>query len=304
MRVTTLLSIALAALLCACQPQKPASLHIDQALGNLIPPDTTFVMGANLEALRSTPVYQKWLGQLDLPQLKDFAAQTGVDPRKDLSRVLSCSNGKSALLLARGTFNLRDLEPRLAAKGAQKTDYKGHKLFGDQRWAVTFIDTSTAVAGSTIELRALLDRQAAKSSGLSPALRAKVDSINANSQVWGAVVGGLQGLNLGVPDDSNLGSAIHLLQGIDSATLAMDLRSGLDLKAEADCRTDRDAKRINDAIKGLVGIGRLSTPDNQPELLKLYDAVKVAQQQAHVQVVAQVGSDLVDQFLDLWLKRK
>ena len=304
MRVKTLLSFALVALLCGCKAPKPASLHIDQALENLIPPDTTFLLGANLEAIRNTPVYQKWLGQLDLPQLKDFAEQTGVDPRKDLSRVLSCSNGKAAVLLARGTFNIRDLELRLAAKGAQKTDYKGHKLFGDQRWAVTFMDASTAVAGSTTELRAIVDRQAAKGSGLSPALRAKVDSISANSQVWAAVVGGLQGLNIGVPDDSNLGSAIHLLQGIDSATLGVDLRTGLDLKAEADCHTDRDAKRINDAIKGLVGIGRLSTPDNQPELLKLYDAVKVTQQQAHVQILAQVGSDLVDKFLDLWLKRK
>ncbi len=301
MRVTAL---ALVAILSGCKAPKPKSLHVDHALESLVPSDTTFITGAHIAGLRNTPVYQKWLGQLSLPQLNDFTKQTGVDPRKDLSQVLSCSNGKTAILLARGTFNSRDLEPKLVANGARRSDYKGHNVFGDDRWAVTFVNSSTAVAGSTTELRAVIDQQDAKSHGLSPALRAKVDSIGANSQVWAAVAGGLQGLNIGVPDDSNLGTAIRLLQGIESATIGIDLRTGLYLRAEADCRTERDAKRINDAIRGLVGIGRLSTPDNQPDLLKLYDAVKVTQQQAHVQILAQVGSDLVDKFLDLWLKRK
>ena len=44
MRVKTLLSFALLALLCGCKAPKPASLHIDQALENLIPPDTTFLL--------------------------------------------------------------------------------------------------------------------------------------------------------------------------------------------------------------------------------------------------------------------
>ncbi|MGI8743593.1 MAG: hypothetical protein ACR2NN_13685 [Bryobacteraceae bacterium] len=301
MRAATLIVLAL---LCGCQVRKPASLHIDPALEKLVPSDTTFITGADIAGVRNTPVYQKWLGQVALPQLNDFTKQTGLDPRKDLSQVLSCSNGKTAVLLARGNFNSKDLEPRLAANGAAKSVYKGVSLFSNDRWAVAFPDSSTAAAGTTPELKSLIDNRGSRTHGLSPALRAKVDSIGANNQIWAAVVGGLQGLNIGVPEDSNLGSAIRLLQGIDTAAIGIDLRNGLDLQAEADCRTDRDAKRLNDAIRGLVGLGRLSTPDNQPDMLKLYDAVKVTQRQAHVQVVAQVGSDLVDKFLDLWLKRK
>ena len=45
------------------------------------------------------------------------------------------------------------------------------------------------------------------------------------------------------------------------------------------------------------------TPDNHPELLQLYDAIQVAQQQNHAQVTAQIPADLADRFLDLWLKR-
>jgi hypothetical protein len=294
--------VLLVALHCGCQTRKPTSVHIDPALERLVPSDTIFITGAKIAEIQNTPVYQKWLGQVALPQLEDFTKRTGVDPRKDLSEVISCSNGKSAILLARGTFRASDLERRLEANGATKVAYKGRNLFGNERSAVMFMSSSTAVAGSTPELKAIIDQPSNR--GLPPALRDKVASIGAGNQVWAAAVGGLQGLNLGVPDNSNLGTALRLLQGIDSADIGIDLRNGLDLKAEADCKTDRDAKRLNDAVRGIVGLGRLSTPDNQPELLKLYDAIKVSQQQAHVQVVAQVGSDLVDKFLDLWLKHK
>ena len=56
-------------------------------------------------------------------------------------------------------------------------------------------------------------------------------------------------------------------------------------------------------LKGVVGIGRLNTPDSHPELLQLYDAIQVTEQQNHAQVTAQIPADLADRFLDLWLKR-
>ena len=300
--IGTLATMGMLALLLACRTQPSGSVHIDTALERLVPSDTVFITGARLAAIQDTPVYQKWLSQVALAQLDDFARRTGVDPRKDVAEVISCSNGKSAVLLARGNFRPNDLERRLEANGATKLPYKGRTLLGNEQGAVMFLNPSTAVAGSTLELRSIIDQRS--SHGMPPVLRDKLASIGAGSQVWAAVAGGLQRLNIGVPDDSNLGSALRLLQGINSAAAGLDLRHGLDLKAEADCRTDRDAKRLNDAVRGIVGLGRLSTPDNQPELLKLYDAIKVSQQQTHVQVVAQIAPDLVDKFLDMWLKRK
>jgi hypothetical protein len=47
----------------------------------------------------------------------------------------------------------------------------------------------------------------------------------------------------------------------------------------------------------------LSTADNRPDLLRLYDTMKVAQIQLRVEVTAQIAPDLEDKFLDLWLKQ-
>jgi hypothetical protein len=56
-------------------------------------------------------------------------------------------------------------------------------------------------------------------------------------------------------------------------------------------------------VKGVVGLGRLNTPDSHPELLKLYDAIQVTQQQTRTKVTADIPADLADRFLDMWLKR-
>jgi hypothetical protein len=286
-----------------CAPPHSSSIHIDPALESLVPKDTILATGANIEAIRDTPVYQKYLSTVNLPQFEDFVKRTGVDPRKDLLEVLSCSNGKTGLFLARGKFDRDQLAARLEGAGASRFSYKKHDLFGNENSAVVFMSNTILAAGRTPDLRSLIDEQSQSDHGIPAALRAQVASIGAGNQIWAALTGGPQGVDFAVPRNSNLATAVQILRGIDSAAVGVDLRHGLDLEAKADCLSDRDAKRLHDALRGVIGFGRLSTPDNQPDLLKLYDAIKVAQQQTKVQVTAQVPPDLEEKFLDLWLKR-
>ena len=289
--------------LAACQPKKSGSLRIDPSLESLVPADTVFAAGANVDAIRDTPVYQKLLGRMPLPQLDEFVRQTGLDPRKDLSQILSCTNGKQGVLMARGKFNTADLEKGLADRGAPRFDYKNRHLFGNEQAAVFFLNPTTAIAGQAVELRAIIDHPDGAGRGLPPGLRDLIRKIPANDQIWAALTGGFQGLNIGIPRNSNLENIVNALQSIETATLGMDLSSGLNATAEATCKTERDAKFVHDMVKGIVGFGRLNTPDSHPELLRLYDSIKVTQQQNHTQVTAEISADLTDKFLDLWLKR-
>lgn len=291
-------------LLAGCRQKENTPLQIDPALEALVPADTVFIMGVNVDAIRNTQVYQKYIGVLNLPNLNQFAQQTGIDPRNDLSQVLSVSNGKAGALIARGKFKPGDLEPKLQAQGAKRTAYKDYNLFGDDQRSVLFMNAGTALAGSTSLLKSIIEARDSPRHGLPPALGEKLKSIPSGSQIWAALVGGVPGLNLGVPDNSNLGNVIRLVQGIDSAAVGIDLRNGLDLNANAICRSDAHAKRLHDALRGIIGLGRLSTPDNQPDLLKLYDAIKVGQAQNRVDVTAHIPPDLANRFIDLWIKRR
>ena len=300
--VAAVVCVALVCLaMIACQPKKAEPVRLDPSLEAMAPPDTVFVVGANLDAIRGTVVYQKLLSRVPLPQLDEFTKQTGLDPRKDLSQILSCTNGKHGLLMARGKFNVADLEARLKEKGAKSFDYKNHKLYGTEQAVIVFWNDSTAVAGTADEVRALVDRGG--KGGLPQALKDLVKTMPANDQIFAALTGGLSAINPNVPPNSNLANIVNALRTIDTATIGMDLSKGFDLDAEVTCKTERDAKFVHDMVKGIVGIGRLNTPDSHPELLKLYDAIQVTQQQAHAKVAASIPTDLADKFLDLWLKR-
>jgi hypothetical protein len=293
--------IVVCLLFAGCQAKRSQLLHIDADLESLVPADTTFVAGANLEAIRDTPVYQKLINSLPLPQLDDFTRRTGLDPRKDLSQILSCFNGKSGFLMAQGKFRLQDLEQRLESNGAKRFAYKKYSLFGDDRAAIFFLNGSTAIAGPTPELRSLIDQTGGR--GLPASLRDLLRTLPATDQIYAALTGGLEGLSLSIPQNSNLGNVVNMLRTIDSATLGMDLRKGIAVTAEANSKTERDAQFVHDMVKGIVGFGRLNAPSNQPELLKLYDAIQVEQQQTKTKVTADIPPDLAEHFLDLWLRR-
>ena len=111
-----------------------AAVRIDPALESLIPADTVFIVGSATSTRSANP----GLSEAAEPRARcrSWTSSRGkpeLDPRKDLSQVLSCSNGKTAVLMARGKFNVADLEARLQARGAARSSYKNHDLFGNGR---------------------------------------------------------------------------------------------------------------------------------------------------------------------------
>jgi hypothetical protein len=289
--------------LAACQPKQSASLHVSPALEALVPADTVVVLGVDLATVRDTATYKKLISRVPVPMLDKFTEQTHLDPNKDLSEILTCSNGKTGLLLVRGRFRAADLGAQLRTNGFAPSKYKGHDLFGNEKTAVAFLDDSTAVAGSAVAVRALIDSPNGAARGLPPPLRDLLRTLPSGDQVYGALTGGIANLNLPLPNQGNLGNIMQALRGVDSAALGMDLKNGFDAIAVANCQTERDAKFIHDMLRALVGFGRLNTPDSRPDLLKLYDAIEVTQQQAQAKVTAKIPQELADKFLDLWLKK-
>ena len=59
------------------------------------------------------------------------------------------------------------------------------------------------------------------------------------------------------------------------------------------------AVNLRDTAKGLIGFGRLSVPENQPEMLKLWDGMTVEQQARSVTVKADIPQNLVDRLVEM-----
>jgi hypothetical protein len=286
-----------ALLLTSCARKSPVGPKIDPALATLVPDDTTLLVGTRLEALERTPIYQKYLADRTFPQVEDFANQTGLDPKKDLWELLFVSNGKNNVLLGRGKF-ANEMEPRLEKGGAKRFGYKGYNLIGDEKTAVVFISSSTAALGPTDSLRFLLDQRGA-SKGPPAALAALMKDIPSDAQFWAAYTGGPVDLGFG----GNLANVTKLVSSIQTGSLYFDLRTGLNGVASGECSSDQSAEEVQGALKAIIGLGRLNTPANQPELQAAYNGLRVTQQDRRVKLYMEVPQNLVDQFLTLWMGR-
>lgn len=276
-----------------CNSAETRRTNIDSTLVSLIPPDGTMLVGLRMDAIRSTPLYQKMLAKKRLDRLDEFARQTGFDPRRDVRELLVASIGKDSLVAARGTFNARAFE------GMPRNTYKGYAIYTRDRGAVALIDNSTAIAGTVDAVHAALDRRASGGGSAPVELLARARQIPPENQVW-SVANGFDNLLTGsIPETGNAANIGRILRSLENTTAAADLRTGLNGYINGTCRTDADAKNLGDAARGLVGLGRLSVPEKQPELLRLWDGIKVDQQQRTIKITVAIPQDLIDKLIDL-----
>jgi hypothetical protein len=137
-----------------------------------------------------------------------------------------------------------------------------------------------------------------RSAGVPSVLKEKMRSIPPQNQIWAVGLGSSLPVPDMIPEQGNLANLRNLFKALDSWTMAADLRSGLKMEANAVYKTEQDAKQIHDALRGLVGLARLSTPNDAPELLRLYDGVQISMEKTSVRVSANIAADLLDKSLE------
>jgi hypothetical protein len=124
--------------------------------------------------------------------------------------------------------------------------------------------------------------------------------IPAQNQIWSVSTGFSNALTSRIPESGNAANVGRIFRALENMVAAGDLRSGLNGYITGLCRTEQDAKNLGDTARGLVGMARLSVPDNRPELLKVWDGIKIDQQQRTVKITVAIPQELVDQLMDLY----
>ncbi|MEO8130650.1 MAG: hypothetical protein ABI822_26350 [Bryobacteraceae bacterium] len=276
---------------------------IDPALVTLVPADTIFLAGARMDPIRSTEVYKKYVLNQKIDVLDEFTKKTGLDPRADLWEFLIAGNGKDTMVMARGHFSEMGLEPRLNIEGAQRFTYKGFTLIGDDAAAVVFTNSSTAVAGPTAALRRLLDHRTQPDSGAPKWLTERAAALPSSSQLWfvGSVAGQFNKLTQKAGGKgSGMGFDVgQFLDALQLLTAHIDLQTGVKAHLEGLCVAEADARRLNDALRAGLGLARLSTGTDNPQLLRLIDGAKVVQQEKTVLVDVNWPLSAIDELMKL-----
>lgn len=292
------LAAALAALCVACGGGGPKSdtLRIDPALLALVPADTVTLAGGRWDLLKQSPLYAKLEPLMPGDGPGGLRERLGIDPGKDLREFLFAHNGKNGLALARVTFNSKDLTERLIKEGAQPSDYKGRTVLGRGPAGLALVSDGI-VAGGPVELLHLaIDRAI---SGAKPALPDRLArglaSLPSSAQLYFTGAGGA---TLNLPRGTNLGNIDKVLASLDSVTGFADVSKGVRVSATGQCTDTEAAKRLHTQMRGLVGMGRLSTPDNQPELLKLFDAIETKLDDKTIRLDVNLSAEQAEQAIN------
>ena len=282
-------AIVVAALL-SCRPAVPPHVKVDPAMLTLAPPDSVLLLGVRVDHLSETPFYQKYVASGPAPALDGFIRRTGIDPGKDVWEVLAAHDGKETVVMTRGKFSeYSGLEPRIEMEGASRTSHQGYTLVGDERQAITFMNSTTAVAGPPRLLQSIIDRRS-EPPAPPAALVDRIKRIERVNQVWLVAQGPVQ-----APEAVSRGrvNVTELLAKVRFLTAAADLRNGMAFTATGECASPRDAETLESVLRAMMAFARLGLRD-QPAMTAIYKSIALTREEATVRLEARLTADQLD----------
>ena len=283
--------------LSACTQHIVPGVEVDARLKSYILPHSKVLAGVNFEKLKQADFFKRHQSDFELPQLNQLPAEIGMDPRRDLQSFLLAWNGTDTLALTRGDYSPEQLEHKLAS-ASKPESFNNFTLYGDGKRDVVFLPKGVALVGSALLLKKALNENAAGSTGIPEDLQTSLQRLNKSAQIWEVSTGVIPLNQFSLRTDA--ASALsNIADYINGTTIGITIGNGVNFDAQVSCISEEGAQRVHDALKGVIGLARLSTHDDQLDQLKIWDSIKVNKQAKEVHVVADFPPDLADKMLVL-----
>jgi hypothetical protein len=249
----------------------------DPALLQMVMPDSQVVAGLQVTQAKGSLFGQYVLSHLSVndTKLEEFTAQTGFDPRYDVSELVIASNWKSStpdnrwLVLAHGTFNVAKITTAAQANGSVPNVYQGVNLLthaapssSQVATALAFLNPTTALAGDVASVKAAIDRKQSNAPTDSNVF-SKAQQVSANNDFWFVTLVPLSNFSGAIPDP-NLSGAMqgNLFAAINQASGGVRFGDTVTISAEAVTRSEKDAQALVDVVKFFAGLVQLNKQNN------------------------------------------
>jgi hypothetical protein len=245
----------------------------NQNLLNLVMPDATVIAGVNVLTAENSPFGQYVLSQFaGNSNFTVATTQLGFDPTKDVTEVLTASNGvkgsHSGLAMATGTFNVSAITTAAVTGGATSETYNGVPLIEDpqQTGAVAFLSSTLAVAGDVASVKAAIDRQSAPQA-LPAAVLSQIKALSAADDAWFVTtvpVSTLIGPNALVAPglNSNAKAQLNIVSQIQSASGGVKFGANVAFNAVAQADNAQDATNLAAMIQLMANMLQLQGSNN------------------------------------------
>jgi hypothetical protein len=239
---------------------------VDPVLLDKVMPEAKVLAGADLSRSAGVPSWRFLLAQIGSSdrQLEVFTQLTGLDPLKDLREILIASSGEAedggSLVLARGSFDLKQVADRAAQSNSVSYSYKGVQVLAGRQptdgW-LAFLDGSTVVLGDVESVRGVVDRRGGNA-GPEPKLAAKVRQISRQYDCWLVSTAPALGLLEGIVDPQLRAIMQGPLKMITETSVGIRFGHEVLIEGEALGRSESDASALADVLRLFVGMAQLS----------------------------------------------
>jgi hypothetical protein len=268
---------------------------VDNVLERMVPPGSTSLVGGRMDLIKPTNLYRKMVAAQSLPQVDEFARDTGFDPRRDVRELLFVETPRGSVLLARGTFHLNGAP----LKDTQRTRHGEYEIVGKGSAGFCILDSTLAVAGEIPAIEAALDEWKSGAHTAAKPLLARVSGINPQAPLWGISTGLAGFLADHTPGITSGLDLSKIFRGLDDTSFQVDLTTGLRAEVRGTTATEKDAISLRDMVRGIVGFGRLQVPENQPELLRVWDGINAEQQGRSITIHIDIAQELLDKLIQM-----
>jgi hypothetical protein len=274
---------------------------VDNVLERMVPPGSTSLVGARMDLIKQTNLYRKMVAAQSLPQVDEFARETGFDPRRDVRELLFVETPRGSVLLARGTFHLN----ALPLKDTQRTRHGEYEILGKATSGLgttagfCILDSTLAVAGDVSAIEAALDEWKSGTHAAARPLLARVAGVSPQAQLWGISTGLAGFLADHAPGVTSGLDFSKIFRGLEDTSFQADLTTGLRAEVRGTTANEKDAISLRDTVRGIVGFGRLQVPENQPELLRVWDGINAEQQGRAITIHIDIAQDLLDKLIQM-----
>jgi hypothetical protein len=272
-----------------------AQPRIDNVLERMVPPGSTSLVGSHMDLIKQTEIYKKMVATRSLAQVDQFAIETGFDPRRDVRELLYATTPQGSVMLARGTFHLNST----TLKNMKKTRHGQYDIWGQGANGFCILDSTLAAAGELPALEAALDEWTSGSHMAAQPLLSRVAGVNPQSQLWGISTGAGNFLADHPPAANSGLDFSKIFRGLQEYWFQADISTGMRSEVHGTAATEKDAVNLRDTVRGIVGLGRLNVPENQSDLLKVWDGITVDQQGRSISLHADISQDLIDRMLQM-----
>jgi hypothetical protein len=273
-----------------------AQPRIDNVLERMVPPGATSLVGAHMDQIKQTEIYKKMMSSQSLGQVDQFATETGFDPRRDVRELLFATSARGSVMLARGSFHLHAEK----MKNVRKTRHGEYEILGDGGSSgFCVLDPTLAVAGEITGIEAALDEWKTGTHTAAQPLLARLNGVSPQSQFWGVSTGAGNFLAEHPPGLNSGLDFSKIFKGLQDTWFQADMSAGMKGEVHGTTATEKDASNLRDAVRGMVGLGRLSVPENQPDLLRVWDGITVDQEGRSISIRADIAQDLIDRMIGI-----